>query len=129
MSGIDHLASGAVPRSTMATAVACAAALWPASALAQTTPTTTAAPPASTSAPATTVPPAQAPQSSGDGSARVGLVVVAAVVLAALILFAIARWWAWEPRWLVRWRHATGEAGWRASNAWAEFTDWLRLGR
>jgi len=40
---------------------------------------------------------------------------VAAVVLAALILFAIARWWAWEPRWLVRWRHATGEAGGRAS--------------
>ena len=33
-----------------------------------------------------------------------------------------------EP-WLVRWRHATGEAGWRAGNAWAEFTDWLRLGR
>jgi hypothetical protein len=28
-----------------------------------------------------------------------------------------------------RWRHATGEAGWRAGNAWAEFTDWLRIGR
>jgi hypothetical protein len=26
-------------------------------------------------------------------------------------------------------RHATAEAGWRTSAAWAEFTDWLRLGR
>jgi len=96
-----------------------------------TVPPATTAPPAATTTtpPATTAAPAQAPQSSGDGGAPVGLVIVAAVVLAALILFAIARWWAWEPRWLVRWRHATGEAGWRASNAWAEFTDWLRLGR
>jgi hypothetical protein len=46
-----------------------------------------------------------------------------------LVLWAFARWWAWEPHWLVRWRHATAEAGWRASAAWAEFTDWLRLGR
>ena len=46
-----------------------------------------------------------------------------------LALWAFARWWAWEPHWLARWRHATAEAGWRASAAWAEFTDWLRLGR
>jgi hypothetical protein len=30
---------------------------------------------------------------------------------------------------MARWRHASGEAGWRAGNAWAEFTDWLRIGR
>jgi hypothetical protein len=47
----------------------------------------------------------------------------------ALALWAVARWQAWEPPWLVRWRHATSEAGWRAGNAWAEFTDWLRIGR
>jgi hypothetical protein len=54
---------------------------------------------------------------------------VGVLVLLALVLWALARWQAWEPLWLVRWRHATGEAGWRAGNAWAEFTDWLRLGR
>jgi hypothetical protein len=62
-------------------------------------------------------------------SATAGLVVLGALVVGLLALWAIARWWAWEPRWLVRWRHATAEAGWRASAAWAEFTDWLRLGR
>jgi hypothetical protein len=54
---------------------------------------------------------------------------VAVLVLFALVLWALARWQAWEPPWVVRWRHATGEAGWRAGNAWSEFTDWLRLGR
>ena len=65
---------------------------------------------------------------SGRGLSLV-LVVVGAVLLAILALWVFARWWAWEPPWLVRWRHATAEAGWRASAAWAEFTDWLRLGR
>jgi hypothetical protein len=62
-------------------------------------------------------------------SATAGLVVLGGLVVGLLALWVIARWWAWEPRWLVRWRHATAEAGWRASAAWAEFTDWLRLGR
>jgi hypothetical protein len=55
--------------------------------------------------------------------------IVGALALFLLALWAIARWQAWEPLWLARWRHATGEAGWRAGNAWAEFTDWLRIGR
>jgi len=59
----------------------------------------------------------------------VALIVVGALALALLCAWGFARWWAWEPAWLVRWRHATAEAGWRASAAWAEFTDWLRLGR
>lgn len=58
-----------------------------------------------------------------------GLIVAGAVLIVLLALFAFARWWAWEPAWLVRSRHATEEAGWRASSAWSEFTDWLRLGR
>jgi hypothetical protein len=62
-------------------------------------------------------------------STSAGLVVLGALVVGLLALWLVARWWAWEPRWLVRWRHATAEAGWRASAAWAEFTDWLRLGR
>lgn len=62
-------------------------------------------------------------------TAALGAIALGAVLVALLGLWAFARWWAWEPRWAVRWRHATGEAGWRASAAWAEFTDWLRLGR
>jgi hypothetical protein len=58
-----------------------------------------------------------------------GLIVAGAALIVLLVLLALARWWAWEPRWLVRSRHATGEAGWRIGAAWSEFTDWLRLGR
>jgi hypothetical protein len=54
---------------------------------------------------------------------------VGLLLLVAAIGWAAARWWAWEPRWLVRSRHATAEAGWRTSAAWAEFRDWVRLGR
>jgi hypothetical protein len=58
-----------------------------------------------------------------------GLIVAAAVLIVVFALVGLARWWAFEPPWLVRSRHATGEAGWRISAAWSEFTDWLRLGR
>jgi cobalamin biosynthesis Mg chelatase CobN len=101
--------------------------------------TTTIAPNATTTAatpaPAPTPAPAAAATSTAPKStsshkgARLALIVVAALLLMLLALWAFARWWAWEPHWLARWRHATAEAGWRASAAWAEFTDWLRLGR
>ena len=50
-------------------------------------------------------------------------------MMLAALLYGLARWWAWEPRWLVRARHAGAEAGWRASGSWAEFMDWVRMGR
>jgi hypothetical protein len=81
---------------------------------------------APTPAPATQ---AAAQPTSTHRGVRLALIVVAALLLMLLALWAFARWWAWEPDWLVRSRHATAEAGWRASAAWAEFTDWLRLGR
>jgi hypothetical protein len=122
-------------------ALACCFFVLPAGALAQdpTTPTTaqgTTSVPAPTTAapaPAATQPAAPAPASSPsedrDVAAIALLVVVGGLVLAALVLWVVARWQAWEPPWLLRWRHATGEAGWRVGNAWSEFTDWLRLGR
>jgi hypothetical protein len=57
--------------------------------------------------------------------------VLIAIAAAALLVGVVgfARWWAYDAPWLARVRHATGEAGWRTSAAWAEFTDWLRLGR
>ncbi|HEX6696102.1 MAG TPA: hypothetical protein VF080_04885 [Solirubrobacteraceae bacterium] len=100
--------------------------------------TTTVAPNATTTAaapvpaPATTTASAPAPATQSTAShkgARLALIVVGALLVMLLALWAFARWWAWEPHWLARWRHATAEAGWRASAAWAEFTDWLRLGR
>jgi hypothetical protein len=66
---------------------------------------------------------------AGIPAPLVALAVIGALMAVAALLYALARWWAWEPRWLVRWRHAGAEAGWRASGSWAEFMDWVRLGR
>jgi hypothetical protein len=115
-----------------------------------TTPAPTATTPAPTPAPAGTTPaPAGTPQpapevsddairaaaeTNGKGADKapgpiILLAVVGGLLLVAAAWWALARWWAWEPAWMVRARHATGEAGWRTSAAWAEFRDWLRLGR
>ena len=69
---------------------------------------------------------------TGDGDApapRIGLAVLAALALVAGAAYGLARWRAWNPPWALRARHAAGEAGYRVSATWAEFTDWLRLGR
>ena len=56
-----------------------------------------------------------------------------AILLGALALctasFGVVRFFAWEPRWVVRLRNAAGEAGWRASSTWADLADYVRLGR
>jgi len=57
------------------------------------------------------------------------LAVLAALALLAGLLWALARYLAFDPPWLAASRHAMSEAGWRASAWWAEFTDWVRLGR
>ncbi len=60
------------------------------------------------------------------------LLVLALMLGALLVLAALwsaVSWFGFDPPWLVRWRHASQEAGWRASAAWSEFTDWVRLGR
>jgi hypothetical protein len=59
----------------------------------------------------------------------IGLAVLAGLLAVAGLAIGLARWRAWEPPWALRARHAAGEAGWRASATWAEFSDWLRLGR
>jgi cobalamin biosynthesis Mg chelatase CobN len=117
-------ATQAAPTSSTATAT-------PAQPAAPTTATTPApqADPQPPSAVADDAIPAAARAADDGRNVPVALVLVGALVLLALALWGLARWWAWEPPWLVRWRHATAEAGWRASAAWAEFTDWLRLGR
>jgi hypothetical protein len=64
-----------------------------------------------------------------DTPAIVLLVVVIAMVLAATAFWSALRLLALEPGWYLRGRHSFAEAGWRMSATWAEFTDWLRLGR
>lgn len=99
-----------------------------------TTPTETTeseAPPATTTpAPATTAP----AQAAGDGEDDLTPLLVALVAAGALALLGLLAWaWArargWDPAWVARTRHAWGEAGYRTTSTWSEFTDWLRLGR
>jgi len=71
----------------------------------------------------------QTSSDAGVPAPLVALAVIALLMMLAALLYALARWWAWEPDWLVRARHAGAEAGWRASGSWAEFMDWVRLGR
>ena len=59
----------------------------------------------------------------------IALAVLAGLLALGALAFALVRWRAWEPAWADRFRHAAGEAGWRASSTWAEFTDFVRLGR
>ena len=66
---------------------------------------------------------------AGIPAPLVALAVIGALMALVALLYGLARWWAWEPHWLVRARHAGAEASWRASGSWAEFMDWLRLGR
>lgn len=119
-------APGTVPRVTTTPP----AASQPATpAPAATTPSTPA--PAATN-PATTTPaqPAAAPAGDDRRTALViALIAIGALLLAALALWGTARSRGWDPGWVARTRHAWGEAGFRTTSTWAEFTDWLRLGR
>jgi hypothetical protein len=77
---------------------------------------------------------AQAAASSGDSEAGTPAALLLLAILGALLalggaLYALARWSAWDPAWARGTRHAVGEAGWRASATWAEFADWVRIGR
>jgi cobalamin biosynthesis Mg chelatase CobN len=53
-------------------------------------------------------------------------------IIGAILLVAALAWLLVSATGRIRWLqpvgHAMGEAGWRISARWAEFTDWLRLG-
>ena len=66
---------------------------------------------------------------SDDTWLAISAAVLAGLLIAWLITAALWRWRGWDPRWRKRWRHATAEASWRLSLSWAEFRDFMRLGR
>jgi hypothetical protein len=118
----------------------------PATSSTTTTPTATYAPTttqpggaATSTTPATTtgaagvaqgakVPPHTA-HASKLSTPAIALAVLAALLALGCVAWGAARLTAYEPRWTRSARHALSEGGFRASATWAEFTDWLRLGR
>ena len=125
------VSSGAVPPVTTTPAA-------PATTPAPATGTEPGQPAPATATPptATTTTPAQAESAPAAGPRNDDrdALVIALVALGALLLLALAIWgWArlrgWDPGWAMRARHAWGEAGFRTTTTWSEFTDWLRLGR
>lgn len=95
----------------------------------------TPTPPATEQPPAgVTEEPIAAATKEDRGSTAVPAVLVALAVLAVVLLlgaaaWGLARWFSFDPRWMQRWRHASREAAYRASGMWADFSDWVRLGR
>ncbi|HKG02186.1 MAG TPA: hypothetical protein VKB03_03330 [Conexibacter sp.] len=90
-----------------------------------TAPATTAPAPAQT----TTQPAATTTEERDRTPLVVALIAAGVLVLLALLLWGWARMRGWDPGWTARMRHAWGEAGFRTTSTWSEFTDWLRLGR
>jgi hypothetical protein len=90
-----------------------------------TTPTTVAPAPAQTS----TQPAAGGTQERDRTPLVIALIAAGALVLLALLLGGWARMRGWDPGWIAHVRHGWGEAGFRTTSTWSEFTDWLRLGR
>jgi hypothetical protein len=76
-----------------------------------------------------TAPVVKAASTTKLSTGAIVVAVLAALLVVVCLVWAVARWWAYAPRWTVVMRHSLGEAGWRLSGAWEEFSDWARLGR
>jgi hypothetical protein len=125
-------AGGAAAGAPPAAAAEATAATGPTGAAPTTTPAPAPEAAASPAAADDAVAAAAARDTGGTDGAPLPLLVLAAALVVALVvalLWALARFFGWDPRWLVSTRHASAEAGWRASASWAEFTDWMRFGR
>lgn len=69
-------------------------------------------------------------QHSGTlSTGAIAIAAIAALLVLACLGWALARRRAFEPHWMLSLRHTMAEAGFRASATWAEFGDWVRLGR
>jgi hypothetical protein len=70
-----------------------------------------------------------ATQTAGYSAGAIAVAVIAVVVVLLVVAWAVMSRRAFEPRWLLSLRHSIAEAGLHASETWAEFADWMRLGR
>jgi hypothetical protein len=68
-------------------------------------------------------------QTTHTSTLAIVLAVIGALIVLGCLAWALARALTFEPRWMLSLRHAGAEAGFRASATWAEFSDWIRLGR
>lgn len=102
----------------------------PAGAATQTASTPTSAVPTTTTPGSTTVIVAhkQKPSAKGLSAGALALAILGALLVLGCIVWALARWLALEPRWTISLTHSLREAAYRASETWAEFSDWARLG-
>ncbi len=126
--------------STPATSATTPSSTTPSTSTPATVPTTTVPTTATAPTTVTTVPgqlhpiPKGASPAAHAGSKKISTEAIVLAVIAALVVLACAAWAlarsrAYEPHWLLSLRYAMAEAGFRASATWAEFTDWVRLGR
>jgi hypothetical protein len=103
--------------------------ITPASAATQTASTATSAVP-TTATGSTTVIVAhkQKPSAKSLSAGALALAILGALLVLGCIVWALGRWLALEPRWTISLTHSLREAAYRASETWAEFSDWARLG-
>jgi hypothetical protein len=128
---------GTTPTATTTRTSAPAGAVQPGTVVPPTTTpaataTQTAGTPTSTAAPRSTtviVARKDKPHSKGLSALALALAILGALLVLACIAWALGRWLALEPRWSVAFMHSLREAAYRASETWAEFGDWARLGR
>ena len=59
----------------------------------------------------------------------IALAVLGGLLAIAAGIYGVARWRGWDPPWVQYLSHAFSEAGFHAEATWAEFADWVRLGR
>ncbi len=102
----------------------------PAGAATQTASTTTSAAPTTTPGSTTViVAHKQNPSAKGLSAGALALAILGALLVLGCVVWALGRWLALEPRWTISLTHSLREASYRASETWAEFGDWARLGR
>src|ERR1700722_11702413 len=101
----------------------------PATTATQTASPTPSVPPTTTTPGSTTVIVAHKNQSAkGLPAGALALAILGALLVLGCIVWALGRWLALEPRFAISLTHSLREAAYRASETWAEFSDWARLG-
>ncbi len=65
----------------------------------------------------------------GTPAAVVALAAIAVLLVLLAALWGLARWLGLDPEWWRSLRRVFVEAGWHAEAAWADFADWIRVGR